>query len=67
LTSKGRLRCRADADPNAAALTTSFVLLFPLAIRNPALVVFFYNPDSRVLSAVLWESWTGRALEQGAG
>jgi iron(III) transport system permease protein len=47
------------------ALTTSFVLLFLLAIRNLVLVVFFYTPDSRVLSTVLWESWTGRALERG--
>ena len=47
------------------ALTTSFVLLFLLSIRNLVLVVFFYTPDSRVLSTVLWESWTGRALERG--
>jgi iron(III) transport system permease protein len=49
----------------APALTTSFVLLFLLAIRNLVLVVFFYTPDSRVLSTVLWESWTGRAFERG--
>jgi iron(III) transport system permease protein len=49
----------------APALTTAFVLLFLLAIRNLVLVVFFYTPDSRVLSTVLWESWTGRALERG--
>jgi iron(III) transport system permease protein len=47
------------------ALTTSFILLFLLAIRNLVLVIFFYTPDSRVLSTVLWESWTGRSLERG--
>jgi iron(III) transport system permease protein len=47
------------------ALMTSFVLLFLVAIRNLVLVIFFYTPDSRVLSTVLWESWTGRALERG--
>lgn len=47
------------------ALMTAFVLLFLIAIRNLVLVVFFYTPESRVLSTVLWESWTGRNLERG--
>lgn len=47
------------------ALMSSFVLLFMLAIRNLALVLFFYTPDSRVLSTVLWESWNGRSVERG--
>jgi iron(III) transport system permease protein len=53
----------------APALLTSFLFLFLSAIRNLVLVVFFYRPDSRVLSTILWESWTGgtpeRALVSG--
>jgi iron(III) transport system permease protein len=53
----------------APALLTSFLFLFLSAIRNLVLVVFFYRPESRVLSTILWESWTGgtpeRALVSG--
>jgi ABC-type Fe3+ transport system permease subunit len=28
-------------------------------------VIFFYTPESRVLSTVLWEAWNGRSVEQG--
>lgn len=49
----------------APALMTSFVLLFLLTIRNLVLVIFFYTPDSRVLSTILWEAWIGRSMEQG--
>jgi len=53
----------------APALVTSFVLLFLIAIRNLVLIVFFYKPESRVLSAILWEGWRGgnpeRALVAG--
>ncbi len=49
----------------APALLSSFVLLFLLAARNLALVLFFYTPDSRVLSTVLWEAWNGNSIEQG--
>lgn len=48
----------------APALMTSFVLLFLAAIRNLVLVVFFYSPDSRVLSAIFWESWRGNFPER---
>ena len=48
----------------APALMTSFVLLFRAAIRNPVLVVFFYSPDSRVLSAIFWEPWRGNFPER---
>lgn len=47
------------------AMMTSFVLLFLLAARNLVLVLFFYTPDSRVLSTILWESWNGRSPERG--
>jgi ABC-type Fe3+ transport system permease subunit len=43
------------------ALMTSFVFLFLAAIRNLVLVVFFYRPESRVLSVILWEGWAGNA------
>lgn len=48
----------------APALMTSFLFLFLAAIRNLVLVVFFYRPESRVLSVVLWEGWTGQAPER---
>lgn len=48
----------------APALLTSFVLLFLAAIRNLVLVVFFYTPQSRVLSVLLWEGWNGQAPER---
>lgn len=48
----------------APALMTSFVLLFLGAIRNLVLVVFFYTPESRVLSVILWEGWIGQAPER---
>jgi len=47
----------------APALLTSFLFLFLSAIRNLVLVVFFYRPESRVLSTILWESWTGGTPE----
>lgn len=46
-------------------LVSTFVLLFLLATRNLSLLLFFYTPDSRVLSAVLWEAWSGNAPLQG--
>jgi iron(III) transport system permease protein len=53
----------------APVLVTSFVLLFLVAIRNLVLIIFFYTPESRVLSAILWEGWRGgnpeRALVAG--
>jgi iron(III) transport system permease protein len=53
----------------APMLATSFVLLFLVAIRNLVLVIFFYTPQSRVLSSILWEGWRGgnpeRALVAG--
>ena len=53
----------------APVLMTSFVLLFLVAIRNLVLIIFFYKPESRVLSAILWEGWRGgnpeRALVAG--
>ncbi len=48
----------------APALLTSFILLFLAAIRNLVLVVFFYTPNSRVLSVILWEGWNGQAPER---
>ena len=48
----------------APALFTSFILLFLAAIRNLVLVVFFYTPNSRVLSVILWEGWNGQAPER---
>lgn len=48
----------------APALLTSFVLLFLTAIRNLVLVLFFYTPESRVLSVIFWEGWAGRAPER---
>jgi iron(III) transport system permease protein len=53
----------------APTLITSFVLLFLIATRNLVLIIFFYKPESRVLSAILWEGWRGgnpeRALVAG--
>ena len=48
----------------APALLTSFILLFLAAIRNLVLVVFFYTPNSRVLSVIRWEGWNGQAPER---
>lgn len=49
----------------APALMSAFVLLFLLTARNLSLVLFFYTPGSRTLSAVLWEAWSGNSAEQG--
>jgi iron(III) transport system permease protein len=53
----------------APTLLTSFVLLFLVASRNLSLVLFFYGPESRVLSTMIWENWSGsnpeRALVAG--
>lgn len=48
----------------APTLATSFVLLFLVAIRNLALVLFFYSPNTRVLAGVVWENWSASTPER---